>query len=76
MYNWMLRRKETDNTVITDVLDVTPLKLTLLVLAFNVIGFAEGYLLHELGLQWVVPIIVATALGAVLLSRRWLKRAS
>ena len=49
------------------------LKLTLFVLAFNVIGFAEGYLLHELGLQWVVPIIVVTALGAVLASRRWLK---
>ena len=52
------------------------LKLILFVLVFNVIGFAEGYLLHDLGLQWVVPIIVATALGAVLLRRRWLNRAS
>jgi hypothetical protein len=42
----------------------------LFVLVFNVIGFAEGYVLHDLGLQWVVPIIVATAVGAVLLSRR------
>jgi predicted branched-subunit amino acid permease len=32
-------------------------KLTLFLLAFNIIGFAEGYLLHELGLQWLVPII-------------------
>jgi hypothetical protein len=48
------------------------LKLILFVLVFNVIGFAEGYLLHDLGLQWVLPIIFATALGAVLLSRRWL----
>ena len=23
-------------------------------LVFNVIGFAEGYLLHDLGLQWAV----------------------
>jgi hypothetical protein len=46
------------------------LKLILFVLVFNVIGFAEGYLLHDLGLQWVVPIIVVTAVGAVLLSRR------
>jgi hypothetical protein len=48
------------------------LKLILFVLAFNVIGFAEGYLLRDLGLQWVVPIILVTAIGAVLLSRRWL----
>jgi hypothetical protein len=46
------------------------LKLILFVLVFNVIGFAEGHLLHELGLQWVLPIIAATAVGAVLLSRR------
>jgi hypothetical protein len=43
-----------------------PVKLTLFLLAFNIIGFAEGYLLHELGLLWVVPIILATAFGAVL----------
>ncbi len=42
------------------------LKLILFVLVFNVIGFAEGYLLHDMGLQWVVPIILVTALGAVL----------
>ena len=41
----------------------------LFVLVFNVIGFAEGYVLHDLGLQWVVPIIMATAVGAVLLIR-------
>jgi hypothetical protein len=51
-------------------------KLTLFVLAFNIIGFAEGYLLHELGLQYLVPIILVTAFGAVLLSRRWLTRAN
>ena len=33
-------------------------KLTLFLLAFNIIGFAEGYLLHELGLPWLVPIIL------------------
>jgi hypothetical protein len=42
------------------------LKLFLFVLVFNVIGFAEGYLLHDMGLQWVVPMILVTALGAVL----------
>ncbi len=51
-------------------------KLTLFLLAFNIIGFAEGYLLHELGLLWLVPIILATAFGAVLLSRRWLRLTS
>jgi hypothetical protein len=51
-------------------------KLTLFLLALNIIGFAEGYLLHELGLLWLVPIILVTAFGAVLLSRRWLKGAS
>ena len=51
-------------------------KLTLFLLAFNIIGFAEVHLLHELGLLWLVPIIVVTALGAVLLSRRFLIRAS
>ena len=48
-------------------------KLTLFVLAFNVIGFAEGYLLRDLGLVWLVPILIVTAVGAVLLSRRWLR---
>ena len=45
------------------------LKLTLFVLAFNAIGFAEGYLLRDLGLVWLVPILIVTALGAVLASR-------
>ena len=31
------------------------LKVTLFVLAFNIIGFAEGFLLHELGFQWLAP---------------------
>jgi hypothetical protein len=48
------------------------LKLILFVLAFNVIGFAEGYLLRDLGLVWLIPILIATAYGAVLLSRRLL----
>ena len=51
------------------------LKLTLFVLAFNVVGFAEGYLLRDLGLIWLVPILIVTALGAVLASRWWLRRA-
>jgi hypothetical protein len=46
-------------------------KLTLFVLAFNIIGFAEGYFLHELGLPLLMPIILVTAFGAVLLSRRF-----
>jgi hypothetical protein len=45
------------------------LKLILFVLVFNAIGFAEGYLLSDMGLVWVLPIIAATTLGAVLLSR-------
>ena len=52
------------------------LKLTLFVLAFNVIGFAEGYLLRDLGLVWLVPILIVTAVGAVLASRRWVTGAS
>ena len=48
-------------------------KLTLFVLAFNVIGFAEGYLLRDLGLVWLLPILVVTAFVAVLLSRWWLR---
>ena len=47
-------------------------KLTLFLLAFNVFGFVEGYLLHELGLQWLLPIILVRAFGAVLISRRFL----
>ena len=43
-------------------------------LAFNIIGFAEGYLLRDLGLPGLVPIILVTAYVAVLVSRRWLKR--
>ena len=42
------------------------LKLTLFVLAFNVIGFAEGYLLRDFGLAWVLPIVIVTAFSAVL----------
>jgi hypothetical protein len=53
-----------------------PVKLTLFLLAFNIIGFAEDYLLDELGLQWLIPIILVTAFGAVLPSRRWLTRAN
>lgn len=49
-------------------LDVTQAKGHAVV-AFNIIGFAEGYLLREMGLQWLVPVILATAFGAVLLSR-------
>ena len=45
------------------------LKLILFVLAFNVIGFAEGYLLRDLALVWLIPILIMTALGAVLTSR-------
>mgnify|MGYP003575100498 FL=1 len=51
------------------------LKLTLLVRAFNVIGFAEGYLLRHLGLAWLVPVLIVKALGAVLASRLWLRQA-
>jgi hypothetical protein len=48
------------------------LRLILFVLLFNAIGFAEGYLLRDLGLVWLIPILIATAYGAVLLSRRLL----
>ena len=44
------------------------LKVILFVLAFNIIGFAEVYLLHELGLLWLVPLTLVTAFGAVPLS--------
>jgi hypothetical protein len=45
------------------------LKRTLFVLASNIIGFAEGYLLQGLGLQWLLPILIVTAVAAVLVSR-------
>jgi hypothetical protein len=48
------------------------LKLILFVLVFNATGFAEGYLLRDLGLVWLIPILIATPYGAVLLSRRLL----
>jgi membrane protein implicated in regulation of membrane protease activity len=51
-----------------------PVKLTLFLLAFNIIGFAEGYFLAGLSLYWLVPLILATAFAAVLVSRRWLTR--
>jgi hypothetical protein len=50
------------------------LKLTLFVLAFNISGFTEGYLLRQMGLLWLLPVIIGAALGAVLLSRRVLRR--
>jgi hypothetical protein len=37
------------------------------VLAFNIIGFTESYLLRDLGLLRLLPILIVTALGAVLL---------
>ena len=49
------------------------LKLTLFVLASNVIGFAESYLLQGLGIVWLLPILLVTAVLAVLVSRWWIK---
>jgi hypothetical protein len=46
------------------------LKLTFLVLAFNVIGFAEGHLLPDLGLVWLISIFMVASLVGVLASRR------
>lgn len=37
-------------------------KLTLFMLAFNAIAFAEAYLLRDLGLVWLVPIVLVTGL--------------
>jgi hypothetical protein len=48
------------------------LKLTLFVLAFNVIGFARAISALD-GLQWLLPVMLATAYEAVLLSRWWMK---
>jgi hypothetical protein len=45
-------------------------KLTLFLLAFNIIGFAEGGYAARAGLQSLLPILLVTAFGAVLLSRR------
>jgi hypothetical protein len=49
------------------------LKLTLFLLAFNIIGFAEDYLLRDMARMVGPSILIATALGAVLASRRWLR---
>ena len=48
------------------------LKLTLSVLAFKVIGFAEEYLIPGLGLEWLLPILFAAAVGAVLGTPWWM----
>ncbi len=48
------------------------LRVVLFVLAFNIIGFAKGYLMREMGLLWLLPVVLVTAFGAVLLSRRLL----
>jgi hypothetical protein len=32
-------------------------KVHAVLLAFNVVGFAKGCMLHAIGLQWLVPII-------------------
>jgi hypothetical protein len=53
-----------------------PVKLTLFLLAFNIIGFAGGYLLRGIGFCWLAPILLATAFGAVLVNRRWLRGTS
>jgi hypothetical protein len=39
------------------------LEFTVFILAFNVIGFAEGYVLRDLGLVWLVPILIVSALA-------------
>jgi hypothetical protein len=62
---------ESHGTVISSYIAMSHrLKLSLLVLTFNIIGFAEGYLLRGMGPQWLLPIIFLTAVGAVLLSRK------
>jgi hypothetical protein len=48
------------------------LRVILFVLVFNIIGFAEGYWMREMGLLWLLPVILVTAFSAVLLSRRFL----
>jgi hypothetical protein len=50
-----------------------PVKLTLFLLAFNLIGFADGYLLHELGRRSLVPVVLVMAYAAVLVSRHFLR---
>jgi hypothetical protein len=52
------------------------LKIIIFVLAINIIALAVGYLMRGLGLYWFIPLIFAMAWGAVLVSRRWLRRTS
>ena len=54
------------------------LKLTFFVLAFNVIGFAEGHLLPDLGLVWLISIFMVASLVGVLgvLGPRWYRLAA
>jgi hypothetical protein len=52
------------------------LKIIIFVLAINIIALAVGYLMRGLGLYWLIPVIFLMAWVAVLVSRRWLRRAS
>jgi hypothetical protein len=50
------------------------LKVIIFVLATNIIALAAGYLMRGMGLHWFIPVILAIACLAVLVSRRWLKK--
>jgi hypothetical protein len=50
------------------------LELTLLFLATIAAGLAEGYFLYPMGLDWLLPAMLLTAIFVVLIAREWLTR--
>ena len=46
----------------------------LFLLIAGIIIFAEGYMLRDVGLQWVLPVLGVTAWAAVVAGRRWIRR--
>ena len=46
----------------------------LFLLIAGIIIFAEGYMLGDVGLQWLLPVLGLTAWAAVIVGRRWITR--
>ena len=52
------------------------IKLALLALLLFFVGMAQGLILVNLGLLWVVMVPLATTLGVILILTQWLRSAS
>ena len=50
------------------------LKVTIFLLIAGAVLFAEGCMLRDVGLQWVLPVLSVTAWAAAVVGQRWIKR--